>query len=77
LETLCLAAHACLSERAEELPDLDSCLLSINLRPQNSSQATPPDSLLKTPWSRMQVGAPAGQHLTDVDLDHSVMGYHA
>jgi hypothetical protein len=33
LETLCPAAHACLSERAEELPDLDSGLLSINLRP--------------------------------------------
>jgi hypothetical protein len=77
LETLCPAAHACLSERAEELPDLDSCLLSINLRPQSPPQATPPESLLKTPRSRMQISATAGQHLTDIDLDSCVVGYHA
>ena len=37
LETLCLAARTCLSERAKELPDRDSCSLSINLRPQSPS----------------------------------------
>jgi hypothetical protein len=25
----------------------------------------------------MQVGAPAGQHLTDIEVDYSVAGYHA
>ena len=33
LETLCPAASVCLSERAKELPDRDSSLLSIDLRP--------------------------------------------
>jgi hypothetical protein len=33
LETLCPGTHTCLSERAEELPDGDSGLLSVNLRP--------------------------------------------
>jgi hypothetical protein len=69
LETLCPAAHVCLSERAEDLPDLDSCLLSINLRPQSPSQATSLKRLLKARRSRVEIGAPAGHHLADVDFD--------
>jgi hypothetical protein len=64
LETLCPAARTCLSERAEELPDCDSGLLSINLRPQSPPQATSLDSSLKALRPGMQIGATAREGLS-------------
>jgi hypothetical protein len=69
LETLCPAAHACLSERAEELSDRDGSLLSIDLRPQSPPQVTSLECLLKTlrPW--MQIRTSAGLELANIDGD--------
>jgi hypothetical protein len=69
LETLCPAAHACLSERAKELSDRDSSLLSIDLRPKSPPQATSLDCLLKTLRPRMQISTSAGLELANIDGD--------
>ena len=57
----------CLSERAEELPDGDSGLLSINLRPQSPPQATSLERPLKALRLWMQIGTAAGLGLLDVN----------
>jgi hypothetical protein len=77
LETLCPAAYACLSERAKELPDRDSSLLSVDLRSKSPPQATSLECLLKTlrPW--MQISASPGLELVNIDGDACAAGNDA
>ena len=77
LETLCPAAHACLSERAKELSDRDSSLLCIDLRPKSPPQATSLECLLKTLRPRMQISASAGLKLADIHGDACAAGNYA
>ena len=67
LETLCPATHTCLSERAKELPDRDSSLLSVDLRSKSPPQATSLERPLKAFRFGMQVRSAARPSLFDVN----------
>jgi hypothetical protein len=71
------SARTCLSERAKELPDSDSCLLSVDLRPQSPPQATSLERLLKTSRPRMQISPAARQDLAMIDCYSPITGHDA
>ena len=77
LETLCPAAHACLSERAKEPTDRDRSVLCLDLRPKSPPQATSLECLLKTLRPRMQISASPRLKLADIDGDACAAGNYA